>query len=110
MKKGEIHSIIGENGAGKSTLMKILYGMTPYDSGEIYFDGRKIRFASPREAVDAGIGMIHQEFMLIPSIYNLGKCNLRRRTGQTVLEPFKSMKPEHVSGLGGRIRFRHKHK
>jgi ABC-type uncharacterized transport system ATPase subunit len=67
VKKGEIHSIIGENGAGKSTLMKILYGMTPYDSGEIYFDGRKIRFASPREAVDAGIGMIHQEFMLIPS-------------------------------------------
>lgn len=67
IKKGEIHSVIGENGAGKSTLMKVLYGMLPANSGEIYYRGAKVNFSSPREAVKAGIGMVHQEFMLIPS-------------------------------------------
>ncbi len=67
IKKGEIHSIIGENGAGKSTLMKILYGLVPYNSGDIFFQGEKISFNSPKEAVKAGIGMVHQEFMLISS-------------------------------------------
>jgi ABC-type uncharacterized transport system ATPase subunit len=67
INQGEIHSVIGENGAGKSTLMKVLYGMVAPDSGEIYFKGQKVNFSSPRDAVKAGIGMIHQEFMLIPS-------------------------------------------
>ncbi|MBP7784604.1 MAG: ABC transporter ATP-binding protein [Firmicutes bacterium] len=67
IKEGEIHSLIGENGAGKSTLMKVLYGMIPASSGEISFRGRRVRYASPREAVAAGIGMVHQEFMLVPS-------------------------------------------
>lgn len=67
VEEGEIHSIIGENGAGKSTLMKVLYGMTPSSGGEISFRGRRTRFSTPREAVAAGIGMVHQEFMLIPS-------------------------------------------
>jgi ABC-type uncharacterized transport system ATPase subunit len=67
VEEGEIHSIIGENGAGKSTLMKVLYGMTPPSGGEVHFRGRKVRFATPREAVASGIGMVHQEFMLIPS-------------------------------------------
>jgi len=67
IREGEIHSIIGENGAGKSTLMKVLYGMIPASSGEISFRGRRVRYASPREAVAAGIGMVHQEFMLVPS-------------------------------------------
>lgn len=65
--EGEIHSVIGENGAGKSTLMKVFYGMTPFDSGDIYFRGKRIKFSTPRDAVAAGIGMVHQEFMLIPS-------------------------------------------
>lgn len=67
IKEGEIHSLIGENGAGKSTLMKVLYGMIPASSGEISVRGRRVRYASPREAVAAGIGMVHQEFMLVPS-------------------------------------------
>src|SRR5512136_811492 len=64
-RKGEIHAIVGENGAGKSTLMKILYGMQPADSGEIFYNGKKVRFTDPGEAIQAGIGMIHQEIMLV---------------------------------------------
>lgn len=64
-RKGEIHAIVGENGAGKSTLMKILYGMQPADSGEIIYDGRKVKFSDPGEAILAGIGMVHQEIMLV---------------------------------------------
>ncbi len=64
---GSIHSIIGENGAGKSTLMKVLYGITQANAGHIEVGGKPVRFASPRQAVRAGIGMVHQELMLIPS-------------------------------------------
>lgn len=64
---GSIHSIIGENGAGKSTLMKVLYGITPASAGRIEVGGKPVRFSSPRQAVRAGIGMVHQELMLIPS-------------------------------------------
>ncbi|MEI8131657.1 MAG: ABC transporter ATP-binding protein [Leptolinea sp.] len=65
-RKGEIHAIVGENGAGKSTLMKILYGMLPADSGEITLHGKKVKISGPGEAILAGIGMVHQEIMLIP--------------------------------------------
>ncbi len=65
-RKGEIHAIVGENGAGKSTLMKILYGMQPATSGEIIFNGKKVRFDDPGQAILAGIGMVHQEIMLVP--------------------------------------------
>jgi simple sugar transport system ATP-binding protein len=65
-RKGEIHAIVGENGAGKSTLMKALYGMQPADSGEILYNGSKVRFTDPGEAIKAGIGMVHQEIMLVP--------------------------------------------
>ncbi|MDI3316217.1 MAG: ABC transporter ATP-binding protein [Bacillota bacterium] len=64
--RGEIHAILGENGAGKSTLMKIVSGMLEPDEGWIELDGRRVRFASPREAIAAGIGMVYQHFMLIP--------------------------------------------
>lgn len=65
-RKGEIHAIVGENGAGKSTLMKALYGMEPADSGEILYKGAKIKFNDPGEAIKAGIGMVHQEIILVP--------------------------------------------
>ena len=65
-RKGEIHAIVGENGAGKSTLMKALYGMQPAVSGEILYNGSKVRFTDPGEAIKAGIGMVHQEIMLVP--------------------------------------------
>jgi general nucleoside transport system ATP-binding protein len=67
IEKGEIHALVGENGAGKSTLMKIVYGMEQPTQGEIFIDGKKRKFDSSREAIDAGIGMVHQNFMLVPS-------------------------------------------
>ena len=62
--EGEIHAIAGENGAGKSTLMKILYGMQRADEGRMLVNGVEVEFDSPTEAIDAGIGMVHQHFML----------------------------------------------
>ncbi len=65
VRPGTIHGIIGENGAGKSTLMGILYGFYQPDSGEILVDGQPVRFRSPHDALRAGIGMVHQHFMLV---------------------------------------------
>ena len=64
----EIHAVVGENGAGKSTLMKILYGMLRPDGGTISVDGRAVRFRSPKDAIAAGIGMVHQHFMLAANL------------------------------------------
>jgi ABC-type uncharacterized transport system ATPase subunit len=66
LEKGEVHALLGENGAGKSTLMNILYGLYHPDEGEIRLRGKSVRIHSPREAIDLGIGMVHQHFMLIP--------------------------------------------
>ena len=71
MEKGEILVLVGENGAGKSTLMKILFGMneiaeTGGYGGSFYLDGKEAKFTSPFDALDAGIGMVHQEFSLLP--------------------------------------------
>jgi ABC-type uncharacterized transport system ATPase subunit len=64
IRAGEVHAVVGENGAGKSTLMKILYGMQRPDEGAVEVDGRAVRFSSPGDAIAAGIGMVHQHFML----------------------------------------------
>jgi simple sugar transport system ATP-binding protein len=64
VRRGEVHAIVGENGAGKSTLMKTLYGMHRPDEGQILVDGREVTFRSPNDAIAAGIGMVHQHFML----------------------------------------------
>jgi ABC-type uncharacterized transport system ATPase subunit len=68
VERGEIHGLLGENGAGKSTLMKILYGLYTQDGGEIYLDGDRLTLESPQDAIDAGIGMVHQHFQLIPRL------------------------------------------
>jgi ABC-type uncharacterized transport system ATPase subunit len=66
VRRGEVHALLGENGAGKSTLMNILYGLYRPDGGEIRVNGKPVSFSSAREAIQAGIGMVHQHFMLIP--------------------------------------------
>ena len=63
---GEIHGLLGENGAGKTTLMNVLYGLIQPDEGEILIDDKPVRFRTPKEAINAGIGMVHQHFMLVP--------------------------------------------
>jgi general nucleoside transport system ATP-binding protein len=68
VEPGEVHALLGENGAGKSTLMRQLYGMYQPDSGEILIDGAAASFRSPADAIRAGIGMIHQHFMLVPTL------------------------------------------
>ena len=66
LHRGEVHALLGENGAGKSTLMNILYGLYRPDEGEIVIGGRPVEFHSAKDAIEHGIGMVHQHFMLIP--------------------------------------------
>ncbi len=68
LRRGEVHAFLGENGAGKSTLMKMLYGMEQPDFGRIFVHGREQAFRSPADAIAQGIGMVHQELMLIPRL------------------------------------------
>lgn len=65
LKEGTIHGLLGENGAGKTTLMNILYGLNQPDEGEIYIKGKKVKIDSPSQAIEMGIGMVHQHFMLV---------------------------------------------
>src|SRR6476619_1174188 len=68
VKRGEIHALVGENGAGKSTLMKILGGLLKPDAGKMEVNGRDVTGWSTSEAIKAGIGVVHQHFMLVPTL------------------------------------------
>ncbi len=68
VRAGEVHTLLGENGAGKSTLMKILFGLYQPDEGEVIWQGSPAEIASPSQAIEAGIGMVHQHFMLVPTL------------------------------------------
>lgn len=97
LKKGEILGLVGENGAGKSTLMNILFGMSVISetggfSGEILLDGEKINFKSPTDALKAGIGMVHQEFNLIPGF----------TVAENITFDMEKTKPSVISTIFGR--------
>jgi len=66
LQEGEIHALLGENGAGKTTLMNVLYGLYTQDEGEIFIRGERVTIEGPNDAIDRGIGMVHQHFMLVP--------------------------------------------
>ncbi|WP_374652561.1 ABC transporter ATP-binding protein [Dongia sp.] len=86
VEKGSIHGIIGENGAGKSTLMSIVYGFYEADSGEIRIDGQAVEIASSADAIAAGIGMVHQHFMLVDSFTVLENVMLGAEGGALLKE------------------------
>ena len=112
---GEVHALIGENGAGKSTLMKILYGMQQPDSGTIAIDGRQVVIGSARDAINLGIGMVHQHFMLVDTLSvaenlvlgaeprrgpMLDRTGARRRTAELIKQFGFDMNPDtHVGDL-----------
>ena len=79
--KGTIHAIVGENGAGKSTVMRIAYGFYDADSGEIFFDGKKVNIRNPHDAIALGIGMVHQHFMLVDTMTVAENIILGSETG-----------------------------
>jgi len=86
VEPGQIHALLGENGAGKSTLVNVLYGLYRPDEGEILLDGKPVSFHDPGDAIAAGIGMVHQHFMLVPVFtvtenIMLGVESTRGRTG-----------------------------
>ncbi len=101
--RGEIHGLLGENGAGKTTLMNILYGLYQPDEGEIIFEGKRVRFRSPRDAIEAGIGMVHQHFMLVRRMNVLQNIVLGYRTPKDPLidEGWVKEKIEELSKMYG---------
>ena len=76
VEAGEIHALLGENGAGKSTLMHILYGLQNSDSGDILIDDAPVQIDSPKDAIALGIGMVHQEFMLVRRFSVVVECTV----------------------------------
>jgi ABC-type uncharacterized transport systems, ATPase components len=90
LEQGEIHSLLGENGAGKSTLMKILYGMCKPDSGRILIKGKEVKIKNPRQAIEFGIGMVHQHFMLTPVMTVAENVVVGMETGKGIFFDFKA--------------------
>jgi simple sugar transport system ATP-binding protein len=80
VRRGEIHALVGENGAGKSTLMRILAGLHAPDAGTVMLDGRDVTGWSTREAIERGVGMVHQHFMLVPTLTVAENLVLGRET------------------------------
>lgn len=84
VEPGTIHAIVGENGAGKSTIMRIAFGFYKPDEGEIFFNGQKVEFSSPHDAIALGIGMVHQHFMLVENLTVAENIILGYETGNAL--------------------------
>ena len=105
LRKGEVHALLGENGAGKSTLMNILYGLYHPDEGEIRIADKQVQLGSPSAAIEAGVGMVHQHFMLIPVMTvaenivlgdeprHAGRLPRHRRGERTRARDLRSLRP-----------------
>jgi simple sugar transport system ATP-binding protein len=96
VETGTVHALVGENGAGKSTVMKILYGMQRPDNGEILVNGQKVNFKNPNDAIAAGIGMVHQHFMLADNFTVLENIVLGSEPKHGLTIDFKSARAKVV--------------
>ena len=96
VESGTVHALVGENGAGKSTVMKILYGMQSPDSGEILVNGQGVDFKNPNEAIAAGIGMVHQHFMLADNFTVLENIILGSEPKHGVTIDYKSARAKVI--------------
>ena len=106
VERGTVHALLGENGAGKTTLMNVLYGLYEPTSGRVVIDGEKREFDSPRDAIDAGIGMIHQHFMLVDTMTvteNITLGNEPRKWGGLAVD--RAAAREAVGDLADRYGF-----
>lgn len=92
VRSGEVHALLGENGAGKSTLMKILFGLYKHDSGEVLLNGKPADIHSPSDAIERGIGMIHQHFMLVPTLTVTENVALGLRSSRGALTDLNKVK------------------
>lgn len=103
VEQGNIHAVVGENGAGKTTLMRILYGATVADEGEIELDGRPVKFFTSREAIQAGVGMVSQHYGIIPALTCLQNLILGAEGGP-ILSTSKAA--ERAEALATRMGFK----
>src|SRR5262245_30844188 len=103
LRHGEIHGLVGENGAGKSTLMKIIAGLHAGYDGRMAIDGRPVHFRSPREALAAGIGMVHQELSVVPDLTVAENVYLGQQPTRAGIVDWRAMMAgarEHLASLG----------
>jgi simple sugar transport system ATP-binding protein len=103
VRAGEVHTLFGENGAGKSTLMRVLYGFYQPDAGKVYLDGKPVDISSPGAAIGLGIGMIHQHFMLVPTLTVAENVSLGLKSTRGPLKDIRrvSSRIEELSSLYG---------
>ena len=100
---GQVHALLGENGAGKSTLMNVLYGLMQPDEGEILIDGTPVSFHSPKDAIAAGIGMVHQHFMLVPVFTVAENVTLGIENGDYLREDLAAKPPQGIRAILPRV-------